>query len=326
MATPSGTAQARPELAASLLEFDYEMSQRGFVASQVFPTFSVNHYAGTFGRVTIEELLKAQPDLQRAPGSGYNRDTMQFTVDTWATKEYGHEEVVDEREAKQWGNYFDHEVIATRRAMNIIMEKAEQRVADAVFNTTVYTGAALTETLSGGDKWSAASTADPAAKIAAAKKKVFDNIGMWPDSAVMNRATFNALRQCVAFRSLISSSGAGSSELASRITIQQVAEAFDLPNIFVAGGAKNSANANAAATPTHIWGNHVMVFKRCNSPDLREPGLGRTFHWAEDGSQVDGRVESYFSDEVRANIIRVRHQTDEKRLYTECGYLLQAVL
>jgi hypothetical protein len=326
MARPSGTAQARPEIAASLLEFDYAMNQGGFVSTSVFPIFPVNHHAGTFGRVSIEELLKPQANLKRAPGSGYNRDTMTFGTDTWLTEEYGHEEVVDDREAAQWGDYFDHEVIAAQRASNVIMENAETRVAGKVFDTAVFTGAAFTEAVAAGDKWSAASTADPSAKVAAWKKKVFDNCGMWPDSIVMNRATFNALREVTLFRARIHSSGAGTPDRAARITVQQVAEVFDLPYVYVAGGAYNSAAPNATAVPAHIWGNNVMVFKGARTSDLREPCLGRTFHWSGDGSVADGRVESYTEDRVRGTIIRVRHQTHEKLLYKECGFLATAIL
>jgi hypothetical protein len=58
---------------------------------------------------------------------------------------------------------------------------------------------------------------------------------------------------------------------------------------------------------------------------MREPCIGRTFHWSEDGSQVGGAVEEYYSDEVRADIIRVRHDTDEVIMYPQAGHLLSNI-
>ena len=48
-------------------------------------------------------------------------------------------------------------------------------------------------------------------------------------------------------------------------------------------------------------------------------------HWQEDGSQVDGRVETYRDETIRSDVVRVRHDVDEKVLYTEAADLLSNV-
>jgi hypothetical protein len=59
--------------------------------------------------------------------------------------------------------------------------------------------------------------------------------------------------------------------------------------------------------------------------DIREPCLGRTFHWGEDGSQIGGLMESYREEQKRSDIIRCRHDVDEKVLYTQMGHLLSNI-
>ena len=101
---------------------------------------------------------------------------------------------------------------------------------------------------------------------------------------------------------------------------------FDLPNIIVAGTSKNGAKEGQAASPTQIWsGEYAMVCKIASGPDMRDPCIGRTFHWSQDGSSIGGTVESYRDETVRGDVIRVRHQVAEVVLYPEAGHLLSNV-
>jgi hypothetical protein len=68
-----------------------------------------------------------------------------------------------------------------------------------------------------------------------------------------------------------------------------------------------------------------MVCKIATGNDMREPCVGRTFHWSADGSSIGGTVESYREEGVRGNVIRVRHQVAEVVLHAEAGHLLSNV-
>ena len=68
-----------------------------------------------------------------------------------------------------------------------------------------------------------------------------------------------------------------------------------------------------------------MVCRVAETGDMREPCVGRTFHWAADGSVIGGLVEEYYSDDVRARVIRVRHDTDEVIMYPQAGHLLSNI-
>jgi hypothetical protein len=68
-----------------------------------------------------------------------------------------------------------------------------------------------------------------------------------------------------------------------------------------------------------------MVAKIATSVDMREPCIGRTFHWTQDGSSIGGTVESYREEAIRGDVIRVRHDVDEVILYPEAGHLLSNV-
>jgi len=98
---------------------------------------------------------------------------------------------------------------------------------------------------------------------------------------------------------------------------------FDVDYILVAGASKNTAKEGQATVFANIWSDsYCSVARLCTSQDIREPGLGRTFHWGSDGSQIGGTIETYRDETIRGDVVRVRNQVHEKVLYTECAHLI----
>ena len=318
----SSLATLRPDL-ATFLEFDLESENAGFIATEVFPVINVQSQAGNFGKIPIEQLLQ-QRDTRRAPGAGYSRGNFTFDKATYATEEHGAEEPVDDREAKMYAEYFQAEQISTMRAFSAVLRNAEQRVADAVFNTATWTGSSLTTAIT--HEWDDATSCVPLTDVEAAVQKIYDNSGLWANALVINRKVFRNLRNSDQIIERINASGAGSPSKATDVTVQMLAQVFDLDHIIVAGTSKNSAKEGQAASIGQIWsGEYAMVCKIATSADMREPCVGRTFHWSEDGSSIGGTVESYRDEAIRGDVIRVRHDTDEIVLYPQAGHLLSNV-
>ena len=325
MPSPSSSlATQRPDL-ATFLEFDLESEKAGYIATQVFPVINVQSQAGNFGKIPLEQLLQ-QRDTKRAPGSGYARGNWTFEPAVYATEEHGAEEPVDDREAKMYAEYFQAEQISTMRAFSSVLRNAEQRVADAVFNATTWNGASLTTAIS--NEWDVNHTTNavPITDVEAAVQKVYDNSGLWPNALIINRKVFRNLRNLDQIIDRVESAGAGNPSKPSDITVQMLAQVFDLDYVIVAGTSKNNAKEGQAASPTQIWSSeYAMVCRVSTSPDMRDACIGRTFHWSQDGSSIGGTVESYRDERVRGDVIRVRHDVDEVVLYPQAGHLLSNV-
>jgi hypothetical protein len=324
MPSPSSSLSTlRPDL-ATFLEFDLESEKSGYIATQVFPIVDVASQAGNFGKIPIEQLLQAR-ETKRSPGSGYARGNWKFEPATYATEEHGAEEVVDDREAKMYADYFDAEAVSTSRAFSAVLRNAEQRVADAVFGAT-WSGGGSTLTTGITHEWDDATNAVPVTDVEAAVQKIYDNSGLWANALIVNRKVFRNLRLCNQVRDRIESSGAGSASKARDITADMLKAVFDLDYIIVAGASKNGAKEGQSASPSQIWsGEYAMVCKIATGGDMREPCIGRTFHWSQDVSSIGGSVESYREESSRGNVIRVRHDVDEMILYPQAGHLLSNI-
>lgn len=321
-ASTAATVNLRPDLAASF-EFDVEAEKQGFVGMQVLPVVDVGLQSDNPGRIPLEQLL-FDGDTARASGSGYNRGSYKFERWTYATDEHGWEEPVDDRDKKRYQNIFKAEQIAMMRATNVVLRNQEKRAAAAVFSSAVWTGASLTTGIT--NEWDDFTNAVPVTDVEAAVRKVYDGSGLWANALVINRKVFRNLRNCAQVIDRVESGGAGDASKASDITAQMLAKVFDLEHIIVAGNSKNSANEGQAATPAQIWSDeYAMVCRISNSADMRDPCIGRTFHWSEDGSSIGGTVEQYRDETVRGDIIRVRHDVDEVIMYPQAGHLLSNI-
>jgi hypothetical protein len=300
-------------------EFDFAADQARYIGQRVFPVIETQKQAGVFGKIPVEQLLKSGTTL-RAPGSGYNRGNWTFEPATFTCIEHGWEEPVDDREAEMYAEYFDAELVSAMRAQAIVLRNYEQRVADAVFNTGTYTPTTVT------NEWDDATNATPIDDVEARVQAIYDASGLWADTLIISHKVFRNLRNADQVVNRITASGAGDPAKAEDITPQMLAQVFALPKILIGGGTKATNNEGQAFAAGEIWSNeYAMVCKTADSNDFREPCIGRTFHWSEDGSTSGGTVESYRDESNRSDIIRCRIDTDEVTLHTPCAALLDNI-
>lgn len=321
MPSPS-TSQAtlRPDLGGSLMEFDLSMADKGFIANRVLPVFESMKQSGPFGKIPIEQLLQS-PEISRAPGAGYSRTKFTFDKGTFACEEFGVEEAVDDRESEMYRDFFDAEQISTLRARHFVELAAEMRAAALLFNATTWTSNKVDVT----HEWDDAANAVPMSDVETAVQAVFDACGLWPNALIVNRKVFRNLRLVDEIQAL-SGSQPFMDVRPGMMTAAHLATVFDLEEVIVAGAPKNSAIEGAAASIASVWSDeYAMVARVARSQDIREPCVGRTIHWGEDGSSIGGTVESYREEGKRSEIIRVRHDVDEKVLYMEAAQLITNV-
>jgi hypothetical protein len=216
--------------------------------------------------------------------------------------------------------FFDAELIAAWRARDRVMRNAEVRMAAAVFNTTSWTGSALTTAIT--NEWDDSANATPRADVKAAKLKVWDNSGLLANALIINHILFEHLKDVAAVIDRLKYAGYTDPNPAL-IGERALAQALGIDMIIVAGSPKNTAKEGQDASISPVWSSeYAMVARVATTQDVREPCIGRTFHWGEDGSDIGGTVDTYYEERRRSDIVRVRHQVDEKTLYVQAGHLL----
>jgi hypothetical protein len=322
MGSPSSTlATLRPDLAGSLEEYNLAADRAGFIGQRVLPVFEVAKASGNYGVIPLKQLLQ-QRETKHSPGAGYSRGSFTFEPATYACEEHGAEESVSDVESVMYREYFDAEQVAAMRAYDAVLRNAEMRAAALLFDATTFASQLTTISI----EWDKPATAVPIGNVETAVRAVWARTGLWPNALIVNRTVFRNLRLVDQIVERIQSLGAGSRALPTDINVAMLAAVFDLDEVIVAGSPKNAAKEGQTASISSIWSNeYAMVARIASTNDIREPGIGRTFHWGEDGSQVGGTIESYRDETIRSDVVRVRHMVDEKLIYVAAAQLLDNV-
>ena len=324
MATPNKNtiARKRPDIQESVLDFDLQANENKMIADRIFPMYEVGIAGGNYGRIPIKQLLQ-HAETHRASGASYQRIQFEFEEAFFQTCENGLEGPVDERDKHLYADYFDHEVVTAEIIRHTILMNREIRVRDKTFGNAAINGTARVA------PWSDHVAANPIKDVHDARKAIYKRTGLWAKSLILSYCTFLELQQCEVILNRIAAQGAGDKIKATDVNESMIAQVLNIDELVVGGGSMDNAKKGLPLDVDQIWDpNTVMMAKLVspNSRNIREPGLGRSFHWSGDGSQINGLQESYWTEENRSNIHRCRHETDERTTYPEAAQKIENVL
>lgn len=344
MAMPS-TVITRIDLSSTFTEFNQKMSRQGFIGPKVLRPRMVGIQAADVGKIPIEALLQ-QHDTNRASGSGYNRGDWNFTKYSYSCSEHGWEEPLDDRNIKIYQDIFDAEAIAAGRAEDIVMRDYEFAVASAVFSTSTFSATSVPYTGGGSGtvggqyvagtansntgapaKWTAQHTATPIEDVEYARRMVILGSGLLPNAVILSR---NAFWNAVNTDEIVLRLKYSGHDDPKDITENMMAEVWQVEHVLVAGGIYNQANEGQSLNAAFIWGDsYAMVARVAETDDPREPCLGRTFMWADDGPGAPGTgeeiavlVEEYREESRRGSVLRARNDRDIELMYPQAGCLI----
>ena len=301
----------------SFVEFDLIANRAGFIGYQVLPMLDVSYQADNFGRIPQDQLARLA-EVERTSQGGYNRIHWTFEDDSYQTREYGLEGPIDRRNARIYREVVDAYRATTAIVTHNILARAELRVAAemaaAAFNSTAV-----------GTSWlpANAATNTPITDVKDASQRVRDAMGQYANAAIMTRFEFRNCQESDQVHQRIHAMGAGGPIKPTDITKELLAQCFDVEKVIVADSCYDDSPEDAdgsGANLVDIWERGtIYVCKLAKTQSIEESCVGRTFHWTGDGSTANGTVETYYEEKVRGDVVRVRHETDEKIIYPVCG-------
>jgi hypothetical protein len=326
------TAIQRWDLSISYQEFNLRANRKGFVGLRVLPAIGVAKDHANFLRVKIASVLGPIEDTRRNIDGTYKRDDFKWHQDSYATDEHGVEEVLDDATLERYKSEIRAEQIKSERAINRVIQAHENAVAAAVFNTSTWTGADLTTAVS--IPWSTKATAVPITNIDAAINKVKTNSGQRPNSLIIPDLALRYMKRTDQIEDLLKYSGRDDPKNLG--ILSGLAELFDLQNIIVADGFKNTAGRGLDAVFTRLWDPTMcMVAHIAETQDIEdpEPRIGNTIMFNDQIAAIPGAgdmenaliIEEYREEKRRGGTFRARGNYQLKILHPEAGHLLTAV-
>ena len=317
-----GNAIQRFDLSIRRNDFDLAANREGFIGIRVMPPATVAKPSSKFSRLTIASLLAPVESLVRAPRTGYKKDEFGWTTDSYNTVEHGLESDIDDSELELYGDFLPIEQISAARVLDRILTEHEQLVANLTFAPTLYTGNQKI-TLTGTAQFNNVTTSTPVDVIYQAKAQ-HHQFGLDANTLIIPELALWYLKRSEQIFSRIKYSGQDNPK---QVTINVLKEMFELDNILVAKGYKNTTPQGTAAPAfARLWDPTMMMVCRIADPSeaLTEskPCLGRTVMYAEQNAQIPGIgdgnmspaviMEEYREERRRGGVIRGRWNYDLK--------------
>lgn len=327
MRPTSDTTVQRPDLGQAVWEVMTEAPTMGFIGTQIMPFFPVPKNAAEYPVIPKESLFNLL-DTARGPLGHYNRADSEFESGFYRTSENGLERRVDDRYLSLYSSLFEYEMTISKMLMNDILRAQEHRIAAKIFNTSNFSPH------NAATAWTTVATASPKTDVNTGKSSL-RALGIVPNCLIIPYNVFNTLQNVSEITEQVYQLFPDAAKT-GQVTIEHLKTYFDLPKIYVAGALYNSSNSGQDASLSEMWGSRYAMLCRVAEPDsdIIEPCIGRIFRWNE-GAAEEVVVEEYYSDEVRSNILRVRHDTDEaflasydssgtakSQISKSCGYLI----
>lgn len=316
MVQQSGTrATPRLELGDAFWEFFF--NYQFLIGTRVMPIKKVGKREATFGALTRASLTQ-RVNVKRNKNGTYNRTDIQAKDISYACEEYGLEIPKDEVQKLEYMDDFDLDMACAQIVAWILAVEQEIRVAAKIFDAATWTGPDLYKDYSSAP-WDTAST-DARAHVRFAKNKVRVNCGLEANTMVINNTQRDNLKA--------SDDVAEAIKYTSRMTEEELNAAlaayFGVEKLLVGMGVYNSADEGQTFSGTEIWSDDYcwIGVTGGDNDQVIAPSAGRIVLW-EDDSPENVTVDEYSEPNVRGDIIRARHQTDEKIIDPYFGFLLK---
>ena len=324
MSAPSpSTAEPRADLLQTLEAFDLAASRQGFVAFELAPVFETPRVSGDYTVLAADQLLQEHP-TERAPDGSYRRGDFSSSKKSYSTQERGFEVPVDDNLKSQYRDYFDAETVAAEIARDVLLRQLEQKITGPAQLTANVGGNAAASTA-----WTTHASAVPIDDVMTGKLAVRNKCGIMPNTLVLDVQLYMHLLQCDQILDRLStmgtSAGRRDAKIANKTMLEQI---LDIERIVIADGQKNTViphqhASNAKLSLSPLWDKaKVGLYVVDRSNRLQMPTYARTFHYAADGSEVMGHIETYRDERVRGDVVRCRAQMDMNIVMEECGYLI----
>lgn len=319
MPIKDSSATLRPELSASVQEYDTQKAAAKFIGRRVLPVFRSPVQTAEFPVFNREGVLEV-PDTSHADGAGYNRVNSSLGGHTFNTEDHGLEEVLTDRKRARYASMLNLEAAIANSLWYKILLAHERRVQ------TLLATADAAHLHATGAAWATIATATMLV-VRNAAIAVMDACGCAKRdlSLIVSSTDFEYLKSNAQILDAVkyTNPGSGRDDVIGPI----IAAYLGLKECLVGDGGYNSAGKGLTPSISRCWPAgyaYVALLAEGEGAALEAPALGRTVLWTGDCPEFPV-VETYRDETTRANVLRVRDDTDEIVQTDDISLFCQAI-
>lgn len=257
------------------LSVKYVQDASSFIAGQVFPMVPVSKQSDKFYAYAKEDWFRDDAE-KRAMGTESVGGDYEVSTDLYYAERYAfHKDVYDEERANS-DDPLSPDEDATAFVTEKLLLNKENNWGRKFFVPDVWGTDIEGASAAASGKviyWDNYTSSDPIKNISDYSSKISEVTGKQPNTLVIGREVYNALKNHPDILDRIRYSQKGV------VTKDLIAELFDVERILVANAIQNVAKKGQDASMQYILGNNALLCYTTNAPRLRTATAGYTFTW-----------------------------------------------
>lgn len=269
-------SQLHVDRALTNISVQYMQDTSAFIADKVFPTVPVVKQSDRYFKYLKEDWFRDDA-AERAMGT--ESAGGDYTIDntpTYFCKKYAFHKDVFEEDRANSDDPLQPDQDATEFVVSKVLLNKENNWANNYFKAGIWstdmTGS-TTKTTTTVIKWSDYANSEPVKDVDDLSRAIQETTGKRPNTMVLGRAVYDALRQHPEILDRIKYTQTGV------ITDQLLASLFDVERILVANAIQNTAKKGQDAKMEFIMGKHMLLCYAEKRPRLKAASAGYCFTW-----------------------------------------------
>lgn len=306
------------------MSVQYLQDESNFIAGQVFPMVPVQKQSDRYFVYKKEDWFRDDAQ-ERAPGTesaggDYDIDN----TPTYFCRKYAfHKDVFEEDRANADDPLTPDEDAVAFVTDKILLNK-ENNWARTFFKTGVWGTDLQGAAAAAAGKvvyWDDYANSSPIEDITAASTAQAEVTGKRPNTIVMGRRAYDALKNHPDFLDRVKYTQKGV------VTTDLITQMFDVDRVLVANAIQNTAKKGQQAEMSFILGNHVLLCYTTNAPRLKTATAGYTFVWTGlmGSNALGGRINRFSMPQLGIGTERIECELayDMKVIAADMGTFIE---
>jgi len=306
MATPS-----QVHIDAALTNVSVAYRNTHFIADLIAPVVGVRKQSDKYFVLDIDrERFRSTAD-KRAPGAEAAEVDFSVSTDSYFCEDHALEAVITDEERDNADPAIQPDIDKTEFLSDKILLNKEIALANVIA-----AGSLPGTTLSGTGQWSDFTNSDPVTAVEDQKATIQRAVQQIPNTLVLPYEVYRKVRLHPKVLDRVANVKLGT------IGPSILADVFDVEQVLVPRGLKNTANPGQAANMVYIWAKNAFLCYVPPRPGLKTVSFAATFQWMAAPGSLSGHVVEMWREERRkADMVRVQRYYDQKIVAAGASYV-----
>lgn len=254
----------------------YIQNANNFIADKVFPIVPVKKQSDTFFKYSKDDFFRDEAAVRAKGAESVGGDYSIEQAEPYFCKKYAYHMDVTEDDRVNADNPLRPNQDAAEFVTQKLLIKREVEWASNFFVSDVWgrevTGVNSNPTADQAIKFNLA-TSDPIKVITDEATRMAENTGFKPNTLVLSPYVFAALKNHEEILNRIKYTQKGI------VTTDLLATLFEVDNVYIPWGVKNTTKKGATGSNSFIMGKHALLCYVNPTPSLKKPSAGYIFAW-----------------------------------------------